>query len=250
MKTRILEFDILRSIAVIWIIAVWHFSNYFSSTSSFGQIINNEICKNITFIMLSLFMFLSGLFTNLDKIVDKESVRRYYMKKVKRFYPLYMIAAVTLYFTTFPSLMSFYTGPSQLFLSLLGIATLTNNAPSTLWFMDMLLFFILITPLFGCKRTVKYRMLLMIISYVLFYFLSRKTNIIDTRFVRYMPFYMLGLLFTPYKFLEVSNKYGLFAFVLAVLLKCLLPIHHIFLDIVFFSLCIFGGASWLRCIAK
>lgn len=244
MKKRILELDILRSFAVIWIIAVWHFSNYYSFTSSFGQIINNEICKNITFIMLSLFMFLSGLLTNLSKIVDKESVRRYYQKKVKRFYPLYMIAAITLYFTTIPSSMSFYNGFLQLALSLLGIATLSNNAPSTLWFMDVLLFFIIITPLFGFARNKVYRILLMAVAYILIYILSRKVNIVDARYIRYMPFYLLGLLLTPEKFLDIANKYGTLAIILAAFLKCLLPAHHIFLDIMFYALCLLGGASW------
>lgn len=243
MKKRILEFDILRSLAVIWIIAVWHFSNYFSSLSSFGQIINNEVCKNITFVMLSLFMFLSGLFINLNKIVDKETVRRFYLKKIKRFYPLYIIAAIALYFTTVPSSISFYTEPSQLFLSLFGIATLFNKAPSTLWFMDMLLFFIVITPLFCCTKSKIFRILLMAVIYVLIYILSRKANIVDARYVRYVPFYMMGLLFTPDKFLEIANKFGLLAILLAVLLMSLLPVQHIFLDMCQFVFCIFGGGK-------
>lgn len=193
--------------------------------------------------MLSLFMFLSGLFTNLNKIVDMESVRKYYLKKVNRFYPLYVIAAITLYYTTIPSSMSFYNGFSQLTLSLLGIATLSNNAPSTLWFMDVLLFFIIITPLFGFAKNKVYRILLMAVVYVLIYILSRKVNIVDARYIRYMPFYLLGLLLTPEKFLGIVNKYGIFAVILAAFLKCLLPVHHIFLDIIFYALCLIWGGQ-------
>ena len=193
--------------------------------------------------MLSLFMFLSGLLTNLDKTFDKESVRQYYLKKVKRFYPLYVIAAITLYFTTIPSSMSFYNGISQLALSLLGIATLSNNAPSTLWFMDVLLFFIIITPLFCFAKNKVYRILLMAIVYILIYILSRKVNIVDARYIRYMPFYLLGLLLTPEKFLDIANKYGTLAIIFAAFLKCLLPVHHIFLDIMFYGLCLLWGGK-------
>lgn len=244
MKKRILEFDILRSLAVVWIIAVWHFSNYYSSASSFGQIVNNNICRDVTYIMLSLFMFLSGVFTNSDDIISKESIKAYYLKKIKRFYPLYVMAAITLYITTFPSFMSFYSDKQQLLLSLLGMASLFKQAPSTLWFMDMLLLFILITPLlvYKYKKYSFFRIIVMVFLYGLFFVLSKKANVVDARFIRYMPFYMIGLLLTPTKFLDLANKYGWIAFILSVLIM-LLPFHHLFLDMLGYCSFIFWGGK-------
>lgn len=244
MKKKILEFDILRSIAVVWIIAVWHFSNYYSSTSSFGQIVNNNICRDVTYIMLSLFMLLSGVLTNSCNIAGKESIKAYYLKKIKRFYPLYVIAAITLFFTTIPSFVSFYSGYQQLFLSLFGMASLYKQAPSTLWFMDMLLLFIMVTPLLVYKYKTHsfFRIILMVFLYGMFFVLSKKTNIVDTRFIRYMPFYMIGLLLTPAKFLDLANKYGWVAFILAILIR-LLPFHHLFSEMLGYCLIIFWGGK-------
>lgn len=66
MKKRIIEIDMLRSIAVIWIVAIWHFTNYCASSSFMVQcFFYNRQCGDFTILMLSLFMFMSGLFTNI-----------------------------------------------------------------------------------------------------------------------------------------------------------------------------------------
>lgn len=67
MKKRIIEIDILRSIAVLWIVAIWHFTNYCDPSSIIVQwVFNNKLCGDFTILMLSLFMFMSGLFTNIE----------------------------------------------------------------------------------------------------------------------------------------------------------------------------------------
>lgn len=238
---RIIEFDIMRSLAVIWIIAIWHFSNYFDSNSSFGQIVNIELCQRITFIMLSLFMFMTGLFTNGER-KEKGDIGRYYKKKIKRFYPLYVVASITLYVTTIPSSVTFYSSPLQLLLSLFGLASFFGQAPSTLWFMDMLLFFIIITPLIICPRFNRIRIAIMVFIYLAIYIMSRKASIVDSRFVQYMPFYLGGLLLTPTNFLNYANKYGYHAIVVLAFVL-ILPFQHIFLDMAKYALAIFGGGK-------
>lgn len=247
-SNRILEYDILRSLAVIWIIAIWHLANYFSTDSVIGRITDNCICEHITYVMLSLFMFLSGLFTNTGG-ADTNNVKAYYIKKMKRFYPLYVMASLTLYLTTIPHHISFYSSISQLILSLFGVATFLNQAPSTLWFMDMLLFFIMITPMltfFGgkvCKVTV------MVVLYALIYVASVKMNIIDLRFVRYAPFYFVGLLLTPSNFLELSEKHGLKALLLATLI-ILVGKHHFFIDMIMYASLIIGETNLVSVICR
>lgn len=238
---RILEFDVLRSLAVIWIIAIWHLANYFNAHSFLGEITNNELCRNVTYIMLSLFMFLSGLFTN-TKFENINDVKGFYLKKVKRFYPLYVLATLTLYITPTPHDMSFYTSLGQLIMSLFGVSTLLNNAPSTLWFMDMLLFFIMITPVLTWKNNKVREIIVMSAIFILIYVASRKMNVIDSRFLRYSPFYFGGLLMTPNGFLKLCKKHGLKCILLALLI-ILIGKHHIFVDIVIFALVIIWGGD-------
>lgn len=241
MKQRLIEFDIMRSLAVIWIISIWHFSNYFSSSSCFGNIVNESNCIIMTEVMLSLFMFLSGLFTN-TTFSSGEDVKSYYIKKAKRFYPLYAVASITLYFTTIPGSIVFYDSPLQLILGLLGLATLSHHAPSTLWFMDMLLFLILITPflMWKCNKWIK--TIKMILLYCITYILCMKLGCIDFRYVYYMPFYMMGLCITPDNFLNISTKFGTPSIIFAILLL-LLGKHHFVLDIIVNLFLIIGGVS-------
>lgn len=244
MQRRLIEFDIMRSFAVIWIIAIWHFSNYFSPSSCFGNIVNESNCISMTKVMLSLFMFLSGLFTNAI-FSNIEDVKSYYLKKAKRFYPLYAIASITLYFTTIPNSIVFYSSPLQLILSLFGLATLCHQAPSTLWFMDMLLFLIIITPFLMWKSNKWIKVIKMVLLYCIIYILCMKLGRIDSRYVHYMPFYMMGLFITPNNFLKISTKLGVLSITFAILFF-LFGKHHFVLDIIGNLLIIFVGG----CIAS
>lgn len=248
MKQRLIEFDIMRSFAVIWIIAIWHFSNYFSSSSYFGSIVNESSYITMTKVMLSLFMFLSGLFTN-TTFFNGEDVKSYYVKKAKRFYPLYAVAAFTLYFTAIPKSIIFYDSPLQLILSLFGLATLFHQAPSTLWFMDMLLFLILITPFLMWKSNKWIKVIKMAFLYCIVYILCMKLGNIDFRYVYYMPFYMMGLYIDPNNFLNISTKFGIHSIVFAIFLL-LLGKHHFVLEIIVNLLLIIGSASILSLLSR
>ena len=245
---RILEFDLLRSIAVIWIVAIWHFSNYFSTDTIVGHINSDAFSRQTTFVVLSLFMFLSGLFTK-TSFNNAKDIKTYYIKKAKRFYPLYLVAALTLYFTTIPISMTFYSSISQLLLSLLGVSSLLNNAPSTLWFMDMLMFLMIITPILTWKSNIIRRIIVMFVLFALIYVVSKKTDIVDFRFVRYTPFYFIGLLLTPKRFLILSNKYGMHAF-LMVFLIMLFKTHNLFIDMIAYACLIMGGGKCTCILSK
>lgn len=248
MKQRLIEFDIMRSLAVIWIIAIWHFSNYFPPSSCFGSIINESNCITMTKVMLSLFMFLSGLFTN-TTFSNGEDVKSYYIKKAKRFYPLYAVASITLYFTTVPNSIVFYDSSLQLILSLFGLATVFRQAPSTLWFMDMLLFLILITPFLMWKAYKWIKAIKMILLYCIVYILCMRLGCIDSRYVYYMPFYMMGLYITTNDFLNISTKFGVLSIAFAVLLL-LLGKHHFVLDIMANLFLIIGGGQFASLLSR
>ncbi len=186
-KERIFTFDILRAILVVWIVFCWHFANYILPDFVPSQ----QFTVRLTNGVLAAFMFLSGLFTSSRKFMDWSMAKSFYAKRFKRFYILYVLASASLFFVHFPFGGGFFPqGIKQLLMSLFGFATLLNCAPSTLWFMDLLLFFIWITPLIlSCKH--KYAISLGVC--ILFFIAQRLFHVVDWRLVSYLPFYLVGL---------------------------------------------------------
>lgn len=218
MKPRFLEFDLLRSVAVLWIVAIWHLTNYCEPSSFFYQgIVYSKSCREFTLIMLSLFMFMSGLFTKIHCENLIKETKAFYIKKFLRFYPLYIISAISLYFIPkYITSMTFFSTVKSLHLSFFGFANLWNLAPATLWFMDLLLFMILLTPLTFLKSNKKWLLILSI--YGILYLTHKIFNLLDYRVLMYMPFYFLGIYLTPSQFLEYCKKYGFYFLILGIIL--------------------------------
>jgi len=229
MKHRFLEFDLLRSVAVVWIVAIWHFTNYCEPDSIIRiSIAQNSVCREFTIIMLSLFMFMSGLFTKTTNENFLKTTKAYYLQKFWRFFPLYVLAAVSLYLISkYMNGMVFYSGSKSFYLSLFGLATLSDLAPATLWFMDLLLFFILITPLSFISSNKKWLLLVAIYCFIV---LCWQRGGIDKRVLMYMPFYFLGVYLTPEKFLDYCRKYGIWFMVLGVVIA-LIPIDSLIISL-------------------
>lgn len=159
------------------------------------------------------------------QILRGGNLKTYIGKKFYRFYPLYLISVITLYFTSIPSHITFYTDINQVLLSIVGLATLTNHAPSTLWFMDLLLFFIIVTLLLFTLK--KRKLLFVVILYGLLCCLF-KLHYVDWRVVLYMPFYFIGLSISPDKYLGVCKKYGLLSLFFTVLVF-IIPYRNVFI---------------------
>lgn len=136
-----------------------------------------------------------------------------------------MISVMTLYFTSIPSHITFYSDINQILFSLVGLATLTNHAPSTLWFMDLLLFFIIVTPVLFTSNKRKWWFVFILYGLLCCLF---KLHYIDLRVVLYMPFYFIGLSISPDKYLEVCKKYGLTSLIFAALIF-MIPYRNVFI---------------------
>ncbi len=223
MEKRIFSFDILRAMLVFWIVFCWHFANYNLADFVPSQLPFHRLTNGV----LAAFMFLSGLFTSSAKIANMSMMKHYYVRRFKRFYLLYAVAALSLFFIHYPFVEGFFTGGlEQLFLSLLGISTLTHHAPSTLWFMDLLLFFIWITPLIlSCKN--KY-----VIAFVIwfFFFLLQRLYPLDSRLVNYMPFYFAGL-FLPSTCMCLNVYKSIICLLISILVLFIPFDHYMFLYI-------------------
>lgn len=234
---RILTFDILRAFCVFWIVCIWHLTNYVMETWWGEVIYNSAICSKITNIVLALFMFISGLFSNSLQVNSYKDIFEFYKKKFFRFYILYVISILTIIYADYSPVLTFFPGGfSQIFLSFFGLATIFNNAPSTLWFMDLLLFFTLITP-FIIKFDGIRKKVYIVFIWLIFFLLNRYTDYIDSRIVLYYPYYVLGLNFTPKQIIEIAEniKVIIYLFVCVAIL-CLIPNNFLcqYLYITFF----------------
>ena len=139
MKERIFFFDTLRALAMLWIVGIWHLSNYMDKTWEF---LKNEKATLITYGMLAVFTFISGWFAaneNKYKELNRNNLRVYYMKRFIRVYPLYFVAVFGFYMFNLLSV-------DQIIPSLFLYFEFTNNAPITIWYIGMIFIFYLITP--------------------------------------------------------------------------------------------------------
>ncbi|MBN2809034.1 MAG: acyltransferase [Deltaproteobacteria bacterium] len=187
MNTRNLSLDLLRGLSILYIVGYWHMFNY---TNAFPQYYN-IVTLRITWIVLATFTFVSGYFIGLKNIdFSKESIFSFYKNRVLRIYPLYLVALI----------IFFVFGMANLFTiskAAIAVSMFFHPAPPTLWYITMLLFFYLVSPLLimVVKRNktahiwvfyVFVSIWLVIIHYVL--------RTVDVRVITYFPAFYLGLL--------------------------------------------------------
>lgn len=193
-KTRNLQFDVARAIAVLYIVGYHHLlSGYVDS--SIHDALTNDFTRMLVNPVLGLFMFLSGFFLSKYSFFDSSSVLFFYRKRFLRFYPLFFIAALGMFMggmiKTLPDFLKAVTGLSVFF----------PPQPMTLWFLSMLLVFYLLTPIispaqFKITDTFLMKMLKTLSGGALLFLLILVLSLYfetDTRIYWCFPCYWLGL---------------------------------------------------------
>lgn len=144
---RDIKFDIARCLCMFWVIGILHLTQYLGEEYYLN---NTLIGKNITSAALGVFSLVSGYFLGQKYIIDSWiDAKRFYIKRLIRFYPLFFIASLLLVLIGF-------NGWKETIISLVG---LTAFVPSdyrvrTTWYMAMLLCFYAVTPLVS-RRNMK-----------------------------------------------------------------------------------------------
>ena len=213
----------MRGFCVLWIICIWHLMDYYMALPLRNYIYNTYGVK-ITQIVLASFTFLSGLFLGRYTINNLKDCYHFYKKRFLRFYLLFFIASILLYFTPC-EWGAFYKSPLQLFFSLVGVSAFWDGMPSTMWYMSMLLFFYLITPII-IQFDIKKRWMMGFCLFVLLWMLDKLYLEMDGRVILYFPFYTLGLcLGNPQKIRNMYKRNTLLK-LLIVLSICLFGILY------------------------
>ena len=194
-KGRIIFIDVIKCICIIWLVGLWHMSNYTSYEGVFAHYILNDYGSCLTKTSLHLFTFFTGFFTNVYFSTSNHNSAGFYIHKLKKTYILFALSAITLYFTPNPWNGGRWMTFSQLVYSLFGLGIIyPTPAPNTLWYMDMIVLFYIITPLLLSSSLLK-RISKAIIVFIMAGLCLKLSGgaIFDGRFFWYFPTFILGL---------------------------------------------------------
>lgn len=191
-KNRNVGLDLLRSLCIVYIVSFWHMLNYTEAVPGY----NNIITSRITWIILSTFVFISGYFIGDRNFeIQKQKLMQFYIKKVIRIYPLYLLSI--LLFTQL-GISDLGTSIKAIFL----ISMFLKPAPPTLWFITMIMLFYVISPFIICGCQNRKIMIEIIVAYIfmLAFLLYRQAELLDVRLMVYFPAFVFGI------FISVNEK--------------------------------------------
>ena len=181
--------DFLRVIATLIIVGYYHVFNYTDAFQNF----NNFISWGLTLIPVGLFALISGYLVGIrKKFTSLKEILSFYSKRVVRIYPLYLLALILFLvldiddFTTVAKaaiLLSMFLPP----------------APSTLWFITIIILFYLISPLLVnlSDNVANYLITCALIFLLLLGYLY--IHELDIRIMLYFPAFALGILFAKFE---------------------------------------------------
>ena len=190
-KERDLTFDVARALCILEIVCIAHLMDYIDRTIMPERFFS--ILGYVTATVLGTFSFISGYFLKKYKIENASDVGKFFLVRFKRFWILYFIASLLLYVASSCVGQPWYLSITNFILSLIGLSVFFRPLPSTLWFMVMLMFFYLITPLILAFRNKGQRVVVAVTVFVALVALGYK-GWVDARVLCYYPMYALGLL--------------------------------------------------------
>ena len=149
---------------------------------------NGEVFVYIKNAVLATFTFISGYMLRKYKFSSWHEVLVFYRKRVLRFYPLFLLSALSLF-------IMHWMDVKQLLFGIGGLAMFTSTPVKTLWYISMLMLLYAITPLILINQICNKRWCKILVYCLLAVLLIVLYNrvIIDERLMRYMPIYVLGL---------------------------------------------------------
>ena len=200
-NNRDLTIDIIKILCTFWIVGFWHLSSY-------GNVFSSHILlgSEITASVMGIFMFFSGYFLSKYQTENLKDVFSFYKKRLSRFYILYLLSIVSLYIRGLFTIKPWFKNNLHILLSCFGLSSFYNPNVGTLWFMSMLMFFYVITPIINIKKNIYWKVFIGITFLLLFitydYYCA---NQLDNRFIYLYILYLLGL-FIPHFFIDIIKK--------------------------------------------
>lgn len=207
---RDISIDVVRSISMIYVIAIWHLSDYTQTFSLDGKF---PYC--ITVAVMGAFMFISGfLLKGKYDIIGKRDITKFFQRRFVRIIPLYALAA------------SYYVMIGEMpwwriVLSVFGLSAFMQPMTNTLWFVEMIILFYILYPLLWSKETDKILCKASLIYLIAFVFDGTLLNI-DVRFFYYLPCFVMGMSL-PHSTFSILKK-SIYLFIAELSLFCIIAV--------------------------
>ncbi|NOX32295.1 MAG: acyltransferase [Deltaproteobacteria bacterium] len=213
---RNLGIDLLRGLSILYIVGFWHLLNYTRVIHNY----NNIITYRITWIVLATFVLISGYFLG-GKYINQHTLFAFYKKRLKRIYPPYFIA---IFVFTILGLSDKITSIK----AILSISMFIRPAPRTLWFITMLLFFYLMSPLFislSRQCVIQYLLLYTSLLCILLGYEYASNWLfnyyyLDIRVAVYLAPFMTGVYISNNDIAKNKTKFILFGAIIAFSISC------------------------------
>lgn len=200
-EMREYRFDVVRVICMTYIISCFHLFGYIYPQDR--TTVCFPVLTALAHTCLGLFTFVSGYLLGKKYCFGQQGnigIWSFYKKRILRVFPLFVIASMILWLIGFNDADSTWNG-------LLCISPFVNPKPMTLYFIPVIMWCYLVTPLIS-RRGLKWRALgcLFLFSLLLvgrFLFPS-----IDSRFVFDVFFFFVGVVSAPCFDWKLNNTYG------------------------------------------
>lgn len=177
--------DLLRACALIYIVCVEHLDDYTPALN-----FDNSVTRVATVCILGLFMFISGLLLSRRyHMAALSDVRRFYVRRLLRIYPMYLLASLGF-------MLAHITSPAMALKGVLCLNVLSGSSPATLWFVEITLWFYLVTPLLLAPvRRVRTSFLIGVALFAVLVLASRVSHgAVDLRLAQYFLIFLAGIL--------------------------------------------------------
>lgn len=209
---RVLEFDLARSLCVLWIVGFWHLYKWLYVDYHLTGVAL-EFSARITMIVLGTFTFISGCFLQKYTFSCFHDIYIFAQKRISRFYLLLFMSTASLFALGWISL-------SQSLQILTGTNMFWGTPALTLWYFSMMILFYLLTPLLSISNT-KVSHIIAIVLFLLLLLLAK-----DNRVLWLFPMYYLGLK-TPQGHLTafLKKKYTPIVFIILTIVFIIIDIY-------------------------
>ena len=193
---RDVKYDIARSFAMVWVVGIYHLSEYVFTS----PLHESQWARMVTWGCLGAFTFISAYFlAGKYEFANWMHIRAFYKKRLIRFYPLFIISALSLFLIGFNDWEQTWRG-------LIGISTFSAPQINTLWYISMLMGFYLLTP-FMSRGGIFYKLIIYLLIVGIVVLLKMFHAEVDNRFFYYLTIYEAGIIFSKHIPIRLQKQF-------------------------------------------
>lgn len=182
-KCRILGFDLSRIVAIFYIVGIYHNLGY-AGTYYYTE----AGILSLVYSSLGVFTFLSAfLLSSKYDFSSKQSIVLFYKKRIVRVWPLFALSSFLLVLIHFNALIPTLKG-------LVGLSPFWKPAPTTMWYVAMLISLYAITPFVVGSGSIVCQCIKVLIVMSLIGVVQLVFNTVVPKTFNYYTVYLIGLL--------------------------------------------------------